>query len=214
MLRRGSWPTSAIVTFTGLVRRARPEPIPHSARTDQARNLRPAARPVRPAPPVPANSHRQKPDAGRAQPGRFLKLTIELRQPEQVCQGSNLVTARGKQLCVAATTIKQGALPRVRQAIQQLLPPHRAARHQLQVSVHIGPSRSCSPKQLAPSVANPPCADSERYRYLHHVDGRPALRGTCTTGTAVRPSVVRLLVGGAGGAGRSRRARYCGNMRP
>ncbi len=92
--------------------------------------------------------------ASRAATWRFLRLIIGLGKPRQVRQGSNLVATCKEEVCVSAPTIKQGALPRVRQAIQQLLPPLRAARYQLQVSVHIGRLSLMLAGPAAPSLAN------------------------------------------------------------
>jgi len=56
------------------------------------------------------------------------EVIFGLGEPRQVRQGSNLAASCKEEVRVSAPTIKQGALPRVRQAVQQLLPPLRAAR--------------------------------------------------------------------------------------
>jgi len=92
--------------------------------------------------------------ASTAATWRFLRLIIGLGKPRQIRQGLNLAASCKEEVCVSAPTIKQGALPRVRQAIQQLLPPRRAARYQLQVSVHVGRLSLVLARPAAPSLAN------------------------------------------------------------
>ncbi len=58
----------------------------------------------------------------------LLTFSFLLAKPRQVRQGLNLAASCKEEVRVSAPTIQQGALPRVRQAVQQLLPPLRAAR--------------------------------------------------------------------------------------